>query len=148
MAWFGAPKRAKVRPYVNFDALAICDCCGMAYAHSDLAWQYEYQGFGLVNLNLLHCPECLDVPNIQAAAIIIPPDPRPVLDPRPPTYYRNSYDTRVTQEDATRVDQSGDTRVTAEFIPLEGYDPNSEQPMDTEADDLMTTETGNAMITE
>lgn len=116
MGWFGAPKHMTPSGQ-PFDALTVCDRCGFAYGHSVMAWQYQYAGFGLQNTYLLVCPPCLDELNEQQRAILIPPDPTPVPNPRPPTYYQDSYDTRVTQEGDTRVTQDGDTRVTEEFIP-------------------------------
>lgn len=40
----------------------------------------------LQNLRILVCDECLDVPAIQLKTIILPPDPLPVLNPRPEAY--------------------------------------------------------------
>lgn len=147
--WFGAPKKATAKPYVNFDAFAVCDRCGQMFNQSRMRFQDQWSGFELISTGLLVCLEaCYDIPNPQARSIIIPPDPRPVPNARPQQFFRNSYDTRTTQEDDTRIDQDGDTRVTAEFIPEEGYDPNTEQPIATETGDLIITETGNFMITE
>lgn len=116
MGWWGAPKHMTPSGQ-PFDALTICDRCQFAYAHSAMSFQYQWAGFALMNTRLLVCETCLDVPNIQQAAIIIPPDPTPVTDPRPPSYLQNSYDTRVTQDDEQRITQNGDDRVTQTFIP-------------------------------
>jgi len=40
----------------------------------------------LQNLRLLVCKTCLDVPQPALKTIIIPPDPLPVLNPRPENY--------------------------------------------------------------
>lgn len=75
---------ATLDPY-NGDPIATCDRCGQAQNHSDLAFQYEYAGFDLINLRLLVCKrKCLDLPNPTLQAIVLPPDPLPIKDPRPP----------------------------------------------------------------
>lgn len=61
----------------------VCDCCGFTYSLVDLKFQFEWAGATLQNTGFRHCPTCLDVPNQQLRAIIIPPDPVPVRDPRP-----------------------------------------------------------------
>lgn len=40
----------------------------------------------LQNLRILVCRTCLDRPQIQLKTIILPPDPLPVLNPRPELY--------------------------------------------------------------
>jgi len=68
-------------------AHAICDLCGFRYLRSDLVWQYQWSGAKLQNLRLLVCTRtCQDVPQAQLKSIIIPPDPLPVLNPRPEQY--------------------------------------------------------------
>ena len=52
----------------------------------DLQWQYEYQGSGLINLRILVCSVCIDEFQPQLLAPRIPPDPLPVLNPRPEPY--------------------------------------------------------------
>ena len=68
----------------NPDPFAVCDRCGCLFNHSVLSWQYEWRGNQLQNLYLLVCPECLDVPQQQFRPVIIPPDPVPIQNPRPP----------------------------------------------------------------
>jgi hypothetical protein len=67
-------------------ALAICDRCSFTYNHTDLRWQYEWEGVKLQNLRLLVCRTCLDKPQAQLKTIIIPPDPLPVFNARPENY--------------------------------------------------------------
>lgn len=64
----------------------ICDDCGEKWMLSELHWQYDYRGRQLQNLRLLKCPRCLDDPQPQFKTIILPPDPVPVLNPRPGFY--------------------------------------------------------------
>lgn len=80
----GLHGRARVIPG---DPFATCDRCGMLYNHSDLEWQYEWQGTKLQNLYLLVCRRtCLDIPNQTLRTPILPPDPVPIKNPRPGFY--------------------------------------------------------------
>jgi hypothetical protein len=68
-------------------ALATCDRCGFTYNRTDLQWDYQWSGVKLQNLRLLVCTRtCLDAPQPALKTIIIPPDPLPVLNPRPEQY--------------------------------------------------------------
>ncbi len=76
----------------NPRAFATCDRCGMLYLHDDLEWQFQFLGFNLVNLRLLVCKrKCLDLPNETLRAIVLPPDPLPIQNPRP-GFYRQQED--------------------------------------------------------
>lgn len=61
---------------------AICDRCGFRYNHDALQWQFDYRGTTLKNIRLLVCSRCLDIPQEQLRAIIVPADPLPVNQPR------------------------------------------------------------------
>ena len=63
-------------------AQAVCDRCAIWYNHVDLRWQHEWRGTSLQNIRLLVCRRCLDRPQQQLRAIIIPADPIPVRNPR------------------------------------------------------------------
>lgn len=64
-------------------AQAVCDRCGIWYSHTDLAWQFDYAGTGLINKRILVCKRtCMDKPQAQLRAIILPADPVPVRNPR------------------------------------------------------------------
>ena len=67
-------------------ALGVCDRCGFLYNLNQLKWQHEWSGVKLQNLRLLVCAGCLDVPQEQLRAIVLPPDPVPVMNPRPEAY--------------------------------------------------------------
>ena len=82
-----------LRPHGHFrvdrslpSAQATCDRCGGWFQHSELKWQHQYAGAKLQNLRILVCSACLDDPQPQLRAIIIPPDPVPILNPRPENY--------------------------------------------------------------
>jgi hypothetical protein len=64
-------------------ARGVCDRCGFWYQLNQLQWQYQWAGARLQNLRILVCPGCTDKPQIQLKSIIIPPDPLPVMNPRP-----------------------------------------------------------------
>lgn len=60
----------------------MCDRCGIWYNLVTLHWQYEFAGRGLYNTHYLFCQRCLDTPQPQLKARIIPADPRPKLNAR------------------------------------------------------------------
>lgn len=67
-------------------AFAICDRCGMCYNHYALSRQFQWGGASLFDEGYLVCRRCLDVPQDQFRSIILPPDPRPIINPRPDYY--------------------------------------------------------------
>jgi hypothetical protein len=73
--------RARVDP-TNSAAFGICDRCGFLWNHKDLRWQHDWRGFQLTNLRILVCEPCLDVPQPQLKPRVLPPDPRPIENPR------------------------------------------------------------------
>lgn len=77
--------RARVDPN-NPQAWATCDRCACLWNLVDLQWQFQWSGVLLRNTRFLVCPECIDIPQQQLRAIILPPDPVPVLNPRPEPY--------------------------------------------------------------
>jgi hypothetical protein len=65
----------------------ICDRCGFLRYLSDLVWQFDWSGTQLFNRRVLVCQDrCLDKPQEQFRTIILPPDPPPILNARPPNY--------------------------------------------------------------
>ena len=70
----------------NPRAFAICDRCGFLYNHSQLQWQFDYTGAGLINKRILVCSPCLDTPQNQLRAIVLPSDPTPINNPRVQDY--------------------------------------------------------------
>ena len=63
-------------------AHAICDRCGFRYNHVDLQWQYDWRGATLQNVRILVCNSCLDTPQDQLRAIVVPADPVPIMQAR------------------------------------------------------------------
>jgi hypothetical protein len=103
--------RAHVNPSAP-RAWAICDDCGFLYDHSALRWKLIWAGPILQNKRVLVCPTCWDVPNPQLKPRILPPDPMPILNARPPNYIEADDDFRVTEEGGIRVDEDDVPRVT------------------------------------
>jgi len=67
----------------NPEAQGVCDRCGGRYTHKTLRWQFEWAGARLQNRYILVCPGCLDIPQENIRTIVLPPDPRPIANPRP-----------------------------------------------------------------
>jgi len=63
-------------------AHAICDRCGFRYNFVNLQWQYEWRGAALLNTRILVCCDCLDTPQEQNRAIVVPADPTPIVNAR------------------------------------------------------------------
>ena len=70
----------------NPKAFGICDRCGFLYNHNRLQWQFDYAGAGLINKRILVCSPCLDTPQNQLRAIVLPQDPTPIQNPRVQDY--------------------------------------------------------------
>lgn len=80
----------------NPRAFGICDRCGFLYNHHELQWQFDYRGAALINIRLLVCEACLDVPQNQLRNIIVPADPTPIMNARVQDYVTAETNTRVT----------------------------------------------------
>lgn len=66
----------------NPQAHAICDRCGFRYNHVDLNWQYDWRGATMQNVRILVCSTCMDTPQEQRRAIVVPADPTPIVQAR------------------------------------------------------------------
>lgn len=101
----------------NPQAFAICDRCGFLHNHNRLQWQFDWAGASLINKRILVCDTCLDTPQQQLRAIILPADPVPILNPRVQNYVDASTDYRTTQGNSVDSQTGipvigGDTRQT------------------------------------
>lgn len=85
MAYASQSGRAKVSSS-NPRAFGICDRCGFLYNHDNLQWQFDWAGASLINKRILVCNTCLDVPQEQLRAIVLPADPVPIMNPRVQNY--------------------------------------------------------------
>jgi len=66
----------------NPRAYGVCDRCGQWYNHDRLSWQFDWRGASLMNTRILVCNTCLDVPQTQLRAIVVPADPTPIINAR------------------------------------------------------------------
>lgn len=64
-------------------AMGECDLTGFWYPLSEMRHKMEWAGNKLVDTGLLVGPDQLDKPQHQYRSVILPPDPRPVQNPRP-----------------------------------------------------------------
>lgn len=67
-------------------ATGVCDRCNFQWPLNQLVYQHDWRGNTLANLRIRVCSICLDKPFIFNRPLILPPDPPPVLDPRPEQY--------------------------------------------------------------
>lgn len=80
MAWASRSGRARTSA-TNPQAFGVCYRCGFWHNRVDLQFQWDWRGAALQNLYVLVCRRCLDVPQQQLRAIVLPPDPVPVYIP-------------------------------------------------------------------
>jgi hypothetical protein len=144
-------------------AAGQCDRCGFLYTHSDLRWQFDYAGAGLINKRMLVCRRCEDIPQNQLRAIVIPADPMPIQNPRVPNYAEAASNTRVTSGQNTtdpttgipvqggnvRITEDDDVRVTQQtgeppggLNQFPGTDPNVPGPTNVPPDNTSIPTTG------
>jgi len=81
MSYASQSGRARTSPS-SPQAHAICDRCGFRYNFVDLQWQFDWRGAALQNLRILVCNSCLDTPQEQLRAIVVPADPTPIINAR------------------------------------------------------------------
>lgn len=79
-------------------AHAICDRCGFRYNHTDLQWQYDWRGAALQNIRILICNTCLDTPQEQLRAIVVPADPVPIMQARTQDFKQAETDYQTVTE--------------------------------------------------
>ena len=91
-------------------AFGCCNRCNFIYNRVDLGTQYEWGGRSLVSTGLWVCEMCMDDPNPQLRAIILPPDPVPVYMPQIDRNLLSIDDTRVTEDGAQRVTEDDEIR--------------------------------------
>jgi hypothetical protein len=79
----------------NPQAHAICDRCGFRYNFVNLQWQFDWRGASLQNLRVLVCTPCLDTPQEQLRAIVVPADPTPIIQARPENFQLDETDNQT-----------------------------------------------------
>lgn len=85
MSYLPKGKHVRINPE-NPTALGICDYTGFIFNRDDLVRQMEWRGNALVWTGYYVGRPYADIPNPQLKPPILPPDPVPVKDPRPPHY--------------------------------------------------------------
>lgn len=103
--------RASVDPTAP-SPFAVCDRCGRWYNLPDLKWQMQYAGAQLINLRWLVCDECLDTPQPQLRSIVLPADPKPVINARPEYFYLDETDWLSSQDGITLTTEDGNPLIT------------------------------------
>ena len=88
-------------------AHAICDRCGFRYNHVNLQWQYDWRGAALQNVRILVCNSCLDVPQEQLRAIVVPADPVPIMQARVQDFATPETDFQTTTAPSIIDPQTG-----------------------------------------
>lgn len=118
MAYASIAGRARTDPS-NPQAHAICDRCGFRYNRVNLNWQYDWRGASLQNIRILVCNTCMDTPQEQLRAIVVPADPVPIDQPRTQDFAQaeTNYQT-ITQPSAidptTGIPIPGTTTLSAQ----------------------------------
>jgi hypothetical protein len=79
-------------------AFAVCQRCGMWYNRDQLNFQYEWRGATLQNIYILVCEQCMDVPQEQNRAIILPADPVPIFYPSVEDFEADETDYRAVSQ--------------------------------------------------
>lgn len=77
--------RARVSTTAS-SGFASCDYCGQLWNLVDLRPQMEWYGTSLTDTGFKACRICISKPQDQLRPIILPPDPIPLMQPRPEYY--------------------------------------------------------------
>jgi len=110
-------------------AFGICDRCGFNYNHQDLAWQFDWGGASLINKRILVCRPCMDTPQNQLRAIVLPADPVPIMNPRVESWSDAESDFIVESGTNTIDPTTGLTIYNPVFIVSETGDNYVNQPI-------------------
>lgn len=114
MAWRPHPRRARTDPG-HPQAWGTCQRCGFIGNLVDLAYQFDWRGTQLANLQIKVCSDCYDTPQRQLGAVILPPDPVPVYRALPEPYQIDEYWPRCLENGAPRYMEDGRTQRTLEY---------------------------------
>jgi len=142
MGYASRSGRARTSPN-NPQAFAVCDRCSLWYNFCDLQWQFDWRGAALQNLRILVCRDCLDTPQEQLRAIVVPADPTPIVNARTENYAADETDYRTISAPTvydpttgipvpgttTRITQDGSNRTTQPLGPPTGLTPNAISPL-------------------
>jgi hypothetical protein len=151
----------------NPQAHAICDRCGFRYNHVDLSWQYDWRGASLQNTRILVCSTCMDAPQEQLRAIVVPADPTPITQARVQDFEQAETDYQTISQatvydpitgipipsTTTLVTQNGQNLLTQQVGIPANLDQSAVMPLDGKTDyrvklsPLSVTSTGTDQIT-
>jgi hypothetical protein len=95
MAWASQSGRARINARKP-SAFAVCMRCGIWYNRVDLNFQWDWAGAQLQNKYLLVCSHCLDIPQEQLRAIVLPADPVPVYFPSVENFVQDETEYHTT----------------------------------------------------
>jgi len=104
------PRRADVNPSAP-RAWGTSDRNGMISNHHKLQWQQQWRGSRIMNTGILVGDDELDIPQRQLGILILPPDPRPIMNARPEQYTIDEQQQRVTQSGQIRYQMDGTIRI-------------------------------------
>lgn len=103
------PKGARTNPR-SPRGWATCQRCGFIFNRTKLQDQTQWRGLQLMGTNLSVDHKCLDIPQRQLGANIIPPDPLPLMGALPEPYPIDEYWPRLVQGGQPRYLQGGNAR--------------------------------------
>lgn len=122
-------------------AFAVCMRCGMWDNRDQMQFQFEWRGTTLRNIYLLVCKRCVDTPQEQLRAIVLPADPTPVYFPSVEDFEAAETNFRTTEgghiDPITgipvpgrdfRTTQDCQNRITQPIGAPTGLDPNAVMP--------------------
>lgn len=100
-------------------AWGVCDRCGRWFNLCDLQWQFDWRGTQLQNLRILVCEEDYDTPQEQLRTIVLPPDPPPVFNVRPESFFIDDTQefesqglVQIVAQDGTPIISQGGDNIT------------------------------------
>ena len=82
LSYWSSPQRAPVNSR-HPESQGTCDRCGQIWHHSKLNKQMFWAGNDLKWDGFLTCPPCTDLPFELFRPLKLPPDPIPIVNPRP-----------------------------------------------------------------
>ena len=128
MSYASISGRAKTNPK-SPQAHAICDRCGFRYNHVDLAWQFDWAGASLINKRILVCDTCMDDPQQQLRAIVVPADPVPIINPRVEAFSDDETDYETTSTPIVIDPTTGIPIPSTTVITDQNGNPITDQPI-------------------
>ena len=79
-------------------AFGVCFRCGIWHNRDQLLFQHEWRGAQLTNTYILVCKECMDIPQEQNRAIVLPADPTPIFYPSVEDFLADDTNWRSTSQ--------------------------------------------------